>query len=163
MTKMQQARRKAQKGFTLIELMIVVAIIGILAAVAIPQYRDYTTKSRWAANVSAVAGIQQAIAQCLQENAGVVATCDSLDDLVTAGNLRANTPPTIPNGAAANAFAITPATAALVVTGSAEAGGCTVTLTPNGINAGVANGNDLTWRITSSGSNCNRANTGFVN
>jgi len=55
--------RQVQKGFTLIELMIVVAIIGILAAVALPAYQDYTIRAQVAEGPSLSAGLKTAITE----------------------------------------------------------------------------------------------------
>ncbi len=55
--------KKLQKGFTLIELMIVVAIIGILAAIAIPAYQDYTIRSQVSEGLSLAAAAKAAVAE----------------------------------------------------------------------------------------------------
>lgn len=58
---------QTQKGFTLIELMIVVAIIGILAAVAIPQYQTYVAKSQVSRVMAETASLRTAVESCMME------------------------------------------------------------------------------------------------
>ena len=102
--------KKIQKGFTLIELMIVVAIIGILASVAIPSYQDYVIKAKLSKVSGAVDPIKLAVAEFAQEHGGSAVDL-TVDNWTSLGLGAAPTATT-----EVSAISVTAATGAIVAT-----------------------------------------------
>lgn len=131
----------AQKGFTLIELMIVIAIIGILAAIALPAYQNYVKRAAYTEITSAMAPIKTAVDVCYASEKALT-SCD------TAGEIGE----TLPSGAskALNSVTIAETTAAITGTPNAYKGIAatdTCVITPTEETKGTGNAATKTGRL----------------
>jgi len=134
---------KTQKGFTLIELMIVIAIIGILAAVAVPQYGQYTKRAKFAEVVTATAAVKTAVSLCYQTS-NAIGTCNTNVNGVPADITPADPTRTVSE--------LTTAAGVITATGGDAVDGETYILSP--VNAAnnnpLVDGDSLAWSVTGS-------------
>jgi len=147
--------RKAQQGFTLIELMIVVAIIGILAAVAVPQYQNYVIRAQIARAINETAGLKTNVDLCFTEGRTNWNSNVAAGDAVTSADCNLGATPSSILVGAANGFGPTVAGAGYprVATDTTTQDTTIVGTFGNGASTALTTGagGKITWTRTAAG------------
>ena len=131
-----------QEGFTLIELMIVIAIIAILASLALPAYQTYAKKAKFSEVVMATTAVKSAIDICYQTK-GDLAVCDGTDSQPVANSASNATA-----GDFVSTVSVTDDTGMITAVGASPVDGAAYVITPT-----PANGS-LTWSLDQTLSTC---------